>query len=121
MKARRPYKVTVRFQGRRGGVTCTRTVGFGTRERAFRAATTRLADAIANRWAGTDPARYDVTVFGPDKDLQTGRIIRHDGTEVDLMTAAIEAAETARQHLYDAGWTDEDIERGRRAPGSPVR
>lgn len=115
MKARRPYKVTVRFAGRRGDVTCLRTVGFSTRERAVEAATTRLAEAVANRWDDTDPARYDVVVFGPDKDLRTGRIIRHDGTQVDLIETATAAAQTARESLYAAGWTDEDIARGERA------
>lgn len=109
----RPYRVSIRFNGSDRAYP-TRPVTYSTRERVFAAAREKLAEAIANRPKGWSADRYDALVFGPDDDLRTGRLIRHDGTEVDLIAAVAESSERARQYLLSIGWTDEDIERGER-------
>jgi uncharacterized protein YciW len=123
MATRRPYKASVRLMGAHTGkVYPGRFTTFSTRERAIEAITARLAETIADEkrvaaatGAPFNPTSWDATVFGPDADLVTGLIIRHDGTQADLIETIREGSRKARESLYAAGWTDEDIERGRRA------
>jgi hypothetical protein len=122
MATRRPYKVNVRWLGTYGN-GLERGVTFAAREGAFHAANARLAERIADqqriaerKGEQFDPTRWDVVVSGPDSDLGiAGRVIRHDGSEADLMQTITEGAQKSRDALHKAGWTDEDIERGRKA------
>jgi hypothetical protein len=111
MKARRPYKVGVRLLGAHSN-HCFRRRSFSTREAAFAAIPALIAEYMP---AHVDPAKYDATVFGPDPDLITGRIVRPDGTQADLMKSLLDAQRKLRESLYADGWTDEDIDRGRQA------
>jgi hypothetical protein len=118
---RRAYKLTIRHLGGSDNF-CERTRSFKTREDAFTRAAELLAERIADftrvaerQGRRYDPASIDAVVNGPDSDLVTGRILRHDGTEHDLMEILAAAQQAARQSLHNAGWTDQDIERGERA------
>lgn len=111
MTARRPYKVGVRLLCTHSN-HCFRTRTYSTREAAFAA----VAPLLAEYMEGTkNPADWDATVFGPDPDLVTGRIVRPDGTQADLLESLLDAQRRLRESLYADGWTDEDIERGRQS------
>lgn len=111
MKARRPYKVGVRLLGIHSN-HCFRRRTYSTREAAFAA----VEPLLAQYMEGTkNPAEWDATVFGPDPDLITGRIVRPDGTQADLMKSLLDAQRKLRESLHADGWTDEDIARGERA------
>lgn len=111
MKTRRPYKVGVRSLGTHSN-HLFRQRSYATREAAFAAVPALIAEYMPPH---VDQTRYDATVFGPDPDLRTGRIVRPDGTQADLMESLLEAQAKLRESLYADGWTDEDIARGERA------
>lgn len=111
MSARRLYKVGVRLLGPTSNI-CFRRRAYATREAAFEGAATLLGEFLEGQ---KNPADWDATVFGPDADLITGRIVRHDGTQADLMETVLASSKVARDSLHAGGWTDEDIERGRQA------
>jgi hypothetical protein len=111
MSTARRYKVTVRHLGTVENWT-ERTTSYATREVAFAKAAEKLAERLAS--GRTDPTSLDAVVNGPDADLRTGRILRHDGTQADLLEFLTTAQAQARAVLNDAGWTDADIEAGRK-------
>jgi hypothetical protein len=110
-KPRRPYKVGVRLLGASSNL-CFRRRSYSTREAAFAAVAPLLAQYMEG---AKNPAEWDATVFGPDPDLITGRIVRPDGTEADLLKSLLDAQRELRESLHASGWTDEDIGRGERA------